>query len=135
MAREYLMQDFNSSVRQQEYLKLMVNVAKYMGANESTAQTEMYNALQFGKRLAQLTTPREEKRNISNFYNKMSFAAAKQLAPDIPLDALFELVFLEKFKDDEEVIVMVPRYLSGVQSLIRKTDNRYVLLLLADVNL
>ncbi|KAI1295381.1 Neprilysin-11 [Halotydeus destructor] len=124
LSREYMMQNFSDSVRQQEYYKLLVKSAEYLGAESSRAKKEAMEVLMFEKEIAKLTLPREEKRNFTRFYNKMTYKELKALEPNLPWDDLTEMQFEEKIKDTEEVMVYFPKFITGIHQLVNATDKR-----------
>ncbi|KAL1428236.1 hypothetical protein MTO96_002636 [Rhipicephalus appendiculatus] len=79
--RTYLLRGLNDSAVA-AYLRLMVDAAMLLGATDRTAaEAELKNALLFEITLANYSTPREERRNISKLYNKMPLSDLKKLAP------------------------------------------------------
>ena len=49
----------------QAYLDYMVDVAKFLGADETLARSEMLEVLKFEMQLANISLPREERRNAT----------------------------------------------------------------------
>src|SRR5699024_6073225 len=110
--RNYLLRGLNDSAVA-AYYKLMVNRAVVLGANRSTAEKEMYEALQFETTLASYCLPREERRNISSLYNKMTIEQIEQLAPGIEWEKYFRaLLGTNISRSDDEIIVNVPKFLT-----------------------
>ncbi|GBO21276.1 Neprilysin-2, partial [Araneus ventricosus] len=63
------------------YYQLMVDSAVLLGANKTRATEEMKAALNFEMAIANFSVPREERRNISRLYNKMTVSDLYTLAP------------------------------------------------------
>ena len=62
----------------------MVDVAKFFGANETFARSEMLNVLKFEIQLANFSLPREDRRNASRLYNPMKIKNLSQYDPYTP---------------------------------------------------
>ncbi|XP_054719763.1 neprilysin-2-like [Uloborus diversus] len=108
------------------YYQLMVDSAVLLGANKTTAQKEMKDALNFEIAIANFSVPREERRNISRLYNKMTVNDLYKLAPDINWEKYFNRLLMDKISRSEEVIVIVPDYVQNLQNLLKATDKRVI---------
>ncbi|KPM02741.1 membrane metallo-endopeptidase-like protein 1-like protein [Sarcoptes scabiei] len=106
------------------YHKLMIESAVYLGADRSTAEKEMLQALKFEMKIADLSLPREERRNMSSLYNKYQIKGLKKLAPNIEWRKYFDSLLGVELCDEEEIIVDVPKYVENLDILLMKTDKR-----------
>ena len=55
------------SISIQAYLDYMVDVAKFLGAETEFARLEMLDVLKFEMQLANISLPREERRNATRY--------------------------------------------------------------------
>lgn len=106
------------------YYKLMVDSAVFLGANRSTAEKEMLEALQFESTLASYCLPREERRNMSSLYNKMNIDQIKTLAPNINWKKYFNSLLGIRITSKDEIIVDVPKFLTQLDMLLQNTDKK-----------
>jgi len=121
--RSYLLRGLNDSAVA-GYYKLMVESSVMLGAERERAEREMLDALYFETILANYSLPREERRNISLLYNKMTITDMSKLAPNTPWSKYFNSLLDIPVADDEEVIVNVPTFVSQVDKLIPATNKR-----------
>lgn len=108
------------------YYQLMVDSAVLLGANKTKAEEEMKAALLFEISMANFSVPREERRNISRLYNKMTVDDLYKLAPELNWDKYFNKLLMDKIPRSEEVIVIVPDYVQNLEKLILSTDKRVI---------
>lgn len=122
--RTYLMRGLNDTAVE-AYLRLMVEAAHLLGApDKEAARAELMDALQFEITLANYSTPREERRNISKLYNKMPLSELKKLAPKIDWDRYFNSLLTEKVASDEPINVVVPEFVQRFEHLLDVTPAR-----------
>ena len=81
LSREYLIKGINDK-GVQAYYRYMVATAIYLGADEQRAEQELKEALEFELELAEMTLPREKKRNITALNNLMTIKEASKLFPN-----------------------------------------------------
>lgn len=62
----------------------MVDVATFLGADRDFARQEMLETLKFEMQLANISLPREERRNATKLYNPMTIQDLSSLDPNIP---------------------------------------------------
>ena len=82
--REYLIKGFKNEEVQASY-KNMVDWAVYLGAELDTAESELKEVFLMESKIAEITLPLEEKRNVSTLVNLMSISEANKLYPSINL--------------------------------------------------
>ncbi|CAM6031901.1 unnamed protein product, partial [Sphagnum compactum] len=121
--RSYLLRGLNDSAVA-GYYKLMVESAIILGANRTTAEEQMLEALKFETVLANFSLPREERRNISLLYNKMNISEVTRLAPKTSWTIYFESLLRNNVTENEQIIVNVPTFIQKVDALIAETDRR-----------
>ncbi|XP_077508957.1 neprilysin-2-like isoform X3 [Amblyomma americanum] len=122
--RTYLLRGLNDSAVA-AYLRLMVDAAQLLGASDrAAAERELRDALLFEITLANYSTPREERRNISKLYNKMPLSDLKKLAPKIDWDKYFNSLLVDPVAADEPINVVVPEFVQRFESLMETTAPR-----------
>lgn len=121
--RNYLLRGLNDSAVA-AYFKLMVDSAVFLGANRSVAEKEMYETLQFETTLAGYCLPREERRNVSSLYNKMTVEQIEKMAPIVDWKRYLNSLLGTEVKTDEEIIVNVPKFLVNLNEVLKTTEKR-----------
>jgi len=125
MAREYLMKGKDDR-DVQAYFEYMLDVAMLLGGEEDRVRKEMGDLLEFEIQLANISLPREERRDASKLYNKMEVGSLADLDPSTPwLDYINRLLDGVAVIDSNEVIIVdVPSYIKNFSELIAKTPKR-----------
>lgn len=125
-SREYYMKG-HEDVGVQVYEQFAINVAILFGANESNAEREIREMIDFEIELANLTTPQELRRDNELLYNKLTALELQERIPKFNwiryLSEVFQQVNLT-FNASEEIVVYAPEYLSNMVDLITNTSNR-----------
>ncbi|XP_046983494.1 neprilysin-2-like isoform X1 [Schistocerca americana] len=108
------------------YYQYQVDLAVLLGANRTRAQQELRQSLEFEIALANISLPKEERRNLTQLYNPYT---VEQLQREFPL--LSWLEYLQAMlpphvtvSDDDVVVVVVPSYLERLRELISHTPKR-----------
>jgi len=126
MAREYLMKGLDDD-DVKAYFNYMKDVAELLGADKTEAQIQMMEVLQFEMKLANISIPREDRRDSSKLYNAMNISQLSSLAPNIPwLQYINRLLTKDLVQVDssDTVIVDVPSYVQGLGALLDITPTR-----------
>jgi len=126
LSREYLIKGFNDK-DVQAYYNYMVQTAIFLGADEASAKTEMKEALELELKLAELSLPREQRRNKTALYNPMTLKEVQQLYPEVPLVQYVNDILgsADVTVDETEVVnVAVPKYVTDFRSFIATVPAR-----------
>jgi len=126
MAREYLMKGLEDP-DVQAYQEYMEDVALLLGADPATAKADIIETIKFEISLAEISLPREERRDASRLYNPMKVSELINLDPDTPwLDYINAVLSKDivQISGDEIIIVDVPSYITNFSKLIRETPGR-----------
>jgi len=126
LQREYLIKGFNDK-DVQAYYNYMVQTAVFMGAEEEVAKVEMKEALELELKLAEMSLPREERRNETALYNPMTIQKVQELYPEIPLlQYIIDILgSADVTVDENEVVnVAVPKYITDFREYIAKSSPR-----------
>jgi len=126
LSREYLIKGFNDK-DVQAYYNYMVQTAVFLGADEEVARVEMKAALELELKLAEMSLPREERRNKTALYNPMTIKKVQELYPEIPLLQYIKDILGSEdvtVDEDEVVNVAVPKYLTDFREFISTVSPR-----------
>lgn len=118
----YLIRGLNDTAVEAD-LRLMVEATHLLGApDKETARTEIMDALHFEIMLANYSTPREERRNISKLYNNMPLSELKKLEPKIDWDRYFNSLRTGEVASNEPVNVVLPEFIQRFEYLLETTN-------------
>ena len=129
LSREYLIKGADDK-DVKAYLQYMIDSAVFLGANREVALTEMKEALDLELKIAELTLPREERRNKTALYNTMTIKEASALYPELPWVDYINVVLSPdrtvSVDEDEVVNVAVPKYIQEFGKLITTVPARTI---------
>ena len=127
LSREYLIKGFEDK-DVQAYYNFMVNMAVLLGAVRPRAEQEMKEALMLELKLAELSLPREERRNMTALYNPTRLGDLQKSYPEVPLvkflNAVTWLPPADEITEDEIVNVAVPAFIPAVRALLATVPAR-----------
>ena len=132
MNREYLINGFDDK-EVQYYYNYMVNSAILMGAEKNKAKGEMKEVLLFEIKLANISAPREERRDKNKLYNPITVGEFEEL-PGFPpslkdyLNKLFVSARVPEIQiqDNEKLILKNPPFNRNLSDLLVKTSPRVI---------
>ena len=126
LSREYLLKGLQD-VQVGAYYSYMIEVATMLGAPKDQAELQMLEVLMFETQLANISLPREQRRDSSRLYNPMTIKDLPSLDPNTPwLEYLNKLLSKDivQVTEEEVIIVDVPNYVRALGSLLRVTPAR-----------
>ena len=126
LSREYLLKGLQD-VQVGAYYSYMIEVATMLGAPKDQAELQMLEVLMFETQLANISLPREQRRDSSRLYNPMTIKELSTLDPNTPwLEYLNKLLSKDivQVTEEEVIIVDVPNYVRALGSLLRVTPAR-----------
>ena len=126
LSREYLLKGLQD-VQVGAYYSYMIEVATMLGAPKDQAELQMLEVLMFETQLANISLPREQRRDSSRLYNPMTIKDLPSLDPNTPwLEYLNKLLSknIVQVTEEEVIIVDVPNYVRALGSLLRVTPAR-----------
>ncbi|XP_042232177.1 neprilysin-2-like isoform X3 [Homarus americanus] len=126
-SRKYLLKGLNDS-DVQAYYNYQVNLAELLGADRTRAMVELKESLEFEIQLANFSLPKEERRNATKLYNKMTIKELQEMVPEIPWLEYINSILTPFFTVtiQEPVIVNVPSYVKKLGKLLIKTPKRVI---------
>uniref|UniRef100_A0A1A9WAX5 Peptidase M13 N-terminal domain-containing protein n=1 Tax=Glossina brevipalpis TaxID=37001 RepID=A0A1A9WAX5_9MUSC len=118
--------DPHSEKVRQAYHNYMIETAVLLGANREIAAQELDQVLQFEIQLANLTLRKEDRRDVSGLYNKMSLPELQIRFPELnwPLYLQTFLGSNARLDPNEELVIYGIEYLTGLTKLTNRTDKR-----------
>ncbi|XP_058117957.1 neprilysin-2-like [Anopheles ziemanni] len=126
LAREYLVKGLENPIVS-AYYDYMVDMAVILGADQARAKQELLESLNFEMALANISLPREERRNITALYNPITVKEFQQRYPHTEwieyINAL--LKGTGTVIDENEVInLAVPKFMEKLGPLLQNTPKR-----------
>ncbi|XP_037045655.1 neprilysin-3 isoform X2 [Bradysia coprophila] len=103
------------------YLDYMTRVVVLLGGNETDAKSQMNAVIDFETKLAEITTPAEERRDEELLYHPMTLAELQDIAPFIDWRDHFEdalRLVKRKVTEKERVVVYATEYLTKLTKII-----------------
>merc|ERR1712032_30506 len=129
LSREYLIKGADDK-DVKAYLQYMVDSAVFLGSNREVALAEMKDALDLELKIAEMTLPREERRNKTALYNTMTIKEASALYPELPWVQYINVILSPDrtvtVDEDEVVNVAVPKYIEEFGKLITTVPARTI---------
>lgn len=108
-----------------EYIEYMTKVCVLLGANETDARRQMREVIAFETKLANISSPLEERRNEEAMYHPMKLSELEKLAPFLNwtqhFDHALQLVN-RRVIQKEVVIVYAPDFLRNLSKIILEME-------------
>lgn len=125
LSREYLTKGFSEKLVD-AYYKYVVDIAVILGANRDRATKEIHESIEFEMKLANLSLPSEERRNVTKLYNAMTVHEMQNKFPSIPWLTYFNSILPENVQitSNEVIVVAVPSFIKGLEKLVAETPKR-----------
>ena len=105
------------------YLDYMVKVAILLGANETDAKFQMQAIIEFETKLANITTPADQRRDEEELYHMLTLTELQEKAPFLNWRDHFEdalRLVKRKITDKEKVVVYAPEFLEKLTELVKE---------------
>jgi len=107
------------------YFQYMVDTAIFLGADKDTANQEMQKVLDFELKVAEISVPKEDRRDKNALYNPMTAKEVINRYPNLPLVKFFIDKVL-KLEDNEVINVAEPKFLDDLHQLLAVTPARTI---------
>ncbi|XP_072567484.1 phosphate-regulating neutral endopeptidase PHEX isoform X2 [Paramormyrops kingsleyae] len=127
---DYITNTTEAQMYREALLKLMVEVAVMLGANQQIAQTQMEEVLAFEGKLAEIMIPFEN-RTSENMYNKYSLSRLQKTVPEFNwlgfVRACIDTKLYPELKSlslSEPMVVRAPQYFKDLFKLLNVTEKR-----------
>ncbi|XP_048868278.1 phosphate-regulating neutral endopeptidase PHEX isoform X2 [Brienomyrus brachyistius] len=129
---DYITNTTEAQMYREALLRLMVEVAVMLGANQQIAQTQMEEVLAFEGKLAEVMIPFEN-RTSENMYNKYSLSRLQKTVPEFNWLGFVRAAMdtklypeLKYLSSSESVVVRAPQYFKDLFKLLNVTEKRTV---------
>ncbi|XP_012276317.1 endothelin-converting enzyme homolog isoform X2 [Orussus abietinus] len=108
------------------YLDYMTKIGVLLGGEENTTRKSMQGIIDFETRLAEITTPQEERRDEEKLYNLMSIDDLQQQAPFMSWVEYFRnatLLVNKKVNNETMIVNYAPEYFTKLTKIILEYNN------------
>ncbi|XP_073991272.1 neprilysin-like 8 isoform X2 [Rhodnius prolixus] len=123
--RDYYLQPSNLQYLE-AYKNYLIKVATLLGANADTAPHEAEQIIQFEISLAKITSATDERRNVSELYQRMTVGELRTYIPQVDWQRYLTIVLDRPVNVSENVVVFALRYLEDLVALLGKTEPRTI---------
>ncbi len=107
------------------YHTYMTEVSILLGANETIAKEELWNIIEFERRLAEISVPEVERIDTSAIYHKLTIADLQDQVPQIDwMDYFKTLVAPMAIDESEEIVSYSTPFFVELGKLLEVTDKR-----------
>ncbi|XP_014223619.1 endothelin-converting enzyme homolog isoform X2 [Trichogramma pretiosum] len=116
------------------YLDYMTKIGVLLGGEENSTRKKMQNIIDFETKIAEITTPQEERRDEEKMYNLMTLQELQEKAPFFSWLKYFQnatSLLNKTISNQMKVVVYAPDYLRKLTELVRdykKTDEKKTIL-------
>ncbi|MCK0131166.1 M13 family metallopeptidase [Flavobacteriaceae bacterium F08102] len=115
----YILQDATSKEIRQKYVAYISKMLQILGDDETSAKKQATMILALETKLARPLFNKAESRDYRNYYNPFTVQQINEKYPVIQWDKLIKDTGIEK--EVTEVIVMQPRYMEALQTILTST--------------
>ncbi|XP_070562167.1 membrane metallo-endopeptidase-like 1 [Ptychodera flava] len=127
--RSYYLEDRRDNKYLQAYLEYMTTIATMLGADADVVAEDFNDLIEFEIKLANLTTPVEQRRDVNAFSNKMTISQVQYNVTGFDWIYFFRNLgasWSEDLQDSEEIIVSELRYLREITEVVQNTPKRTI---------
>ncbi|XP_018913127.2 endothelin-converting enzyme homolog isoform X2 [Bemisia tabaci] len=104
-----------------ELHEYMTKIGVLLGGEESSVRQQMQSVIDLETRIAEITTPDEDRRDEEKLYHKMSVKELQNKAPFIRWEEYFSnAINFRKVNSSEIIVVYAPEYLSNLTNIINE---------------
>ncbi|XP_014272262.1 neprilysin-4 isoform X3 [Halyomorpha halys] len=123
--RDYYLQPANL-VYLEAYTEYLTRVASLLGASVDNVTKDAHETINFETSLAKITSSPDERRNVSELYQRMTVGELRNYVPQIDWTRYLTVVLNRPVNISENVVVFALRYLEDLVSLLGRTPSRTV---------
>ncbi|XP_070560613.1 neprilysin-1-like isoform X2 [Ptychodera flava] len=128
-SRNYYLEDGRDNKYLQAYQEYMTTIATMLGADADVAAEDFNDLIEFEIKLANLTTPADQRRDNNALYNKMTIAQLQYNVTGfdwLEFFSQFGASWSETLQDSEEIVVYEPRYVREITEVVQNTPDRTI---------
>lgn len=108
------------------YAQFMRTTIEILGATPTRAANETDDIVRFECELARITSPTEQRANISLLYQKMDLHALHEVIPEIDWLQYLSMVQGRQVNGNETVVMYAMQYMKDLVLLLKRTNSRTV---------
>ncbi|XP_076639917.1 neprilysin-4 isoform X3 [Colletes latitarsis] len=123
--RDYFLQPSNT-IYLKAYKSYLIKIATLLGASLQNATNDADELIEFETRLAKITSTPDERRNVSELYQRMSIGELRTLVPQINWHRYLTIVLARPTNISEPVVVYALQYIQDLVNLLAKTSPRTI---------
>ncbi|XP_046832673.1 neprilysin-4-like isoform X1 [Vespa crabro] len=123
--RDYFLQPSNM-IYLNAYKDYFIKIVTLLGASLQNATVHANQLIEFETKLAKITFSPDERRNISELYQKMSIGELCSMVPQIDWRKYLSIVLARPVNTSEPVVVFALQYIQDLVNLLSKTEPRTI---------
>ncbi|PSN53055.1 hypothetical protein C0J52_03948 [Blattella germanica] len=123
--RDYFLQPSNIKYLE-AYKNYLIKVSTLLGAPLFNATKQAEEIVDFETKLAKITSSPDERRNVSELYQRMTVGELKQYIPQIDWNQYLSIILARPVNFSEPVVIFALDYIQDLVTLIGKTPSRTV---------
>ncbi|XP_026669876.1 neprilysin-4-like isoform X3 [Ceratina calcarata] len=123
--RDYFLQPSNT-IYLKAYKNYLIKIATLLGASLQNATLDADELIEFETKLAKITSSPDERRNVSELYQRMSIGELRTLVPQINWHRYLTIVLARPTNLSEPVVVYALQYVQDLVNLLSKTRPRTI---------
>ncbi|OAD59770.1 Endothelin-converting enzyme 1 [Eufriesea mexicana] len=123
--RDYFLQPSNT-IYLKAYKNYLIKISTLLGASLQNATIDAEELIEFETKLAKITSSPDERRNVSELYQRMSIGELRTLVPQINWHRYLTIVLARPTNVSEPVVVYALQYIQDLVNLLSKTSPRTI---------
>lgn len=123
--RDYFLQPSNM-IYLKAYKNYLIKISTLLGASLQNATMDADELIEFETKLAKITSSPDERRNLSELYQRMSIGELRTLIPQINWHRYLTIVLARPTNISEPVVVYAMQYIQDLVNLLSKTSPRTI---------
>lgn len=123
--RDYFLQSSNA-IYLNAYKSYMIKIATLLGSPLNNAKKQVEELIEFEKKLAQITSSPDERKNVSDLYKRMSIGELRTIIPQIDWQKYLSIVLSRPANVSESVVVFALQYFQDLVNLLSNTSSRTI---------
>ncbi|XP_020711089.2 neprilysin-4 isoform X2 [Athalia rosae] len=123
--RDYFLQPSNA-LYLEAYKSYLIKIATLLGAPIENATIYADELIDFETNLAKITSSPDERRNVSELYQRMSIGELRTVIPQIDWKRYLSIVLARPADISEPVVVFALQYIQDLVNLLSKTPARTI---------
>ncbi|XP_012170773.1 neprilysin-4 isoform X1 [Bombus terrestris] len=123
--RDYFLQPSNT-IYLKAYKNYLIKISTLLGASLQNATIDADELIEFETKLAKITSSPDERRNVSELYQRMSIGELRTLVPQINWHRYLTIVLARPTNVSEPVVVYALQYIQDLVNLLSKTSPRTI---------